>query len=81
LSIAAVYFPIFTAATMGHDALVPLHDDEQAASLNLKPPGSSGSWPLTATASPPALLGYRYGHTTFLNGLISERTMSARAGA
>jgi hypothetical protein len=32
---AAVYFPFFVAAATGHDALIPLHEDEQAAKLNL----------------------------------------------
>ena len=58
---AAVFFPLYTAAAIGHDALLPLHEDEQAATLNLDPgwlarlrAAYGESW------SPRALLGYLY---------------------
>lgn len=58
---AAVYFPLFLAEATGHDALVPLHEDELAARPNLVAWWATHLATAYGTAwSPPALLGYLY---------------------
>ncbi len=58
---AAVYFPLFLAAATGHDALIPLHEDEQATRPNIEPGWAARLAATYGTAwSPQALLGYLY---------------------
>lgn len=58
---AAVFLPLYTAAATGHDALVPLAEDERAATPNLDPAWLARLRDAYGAAwSPEALLGYLY---------------------
>jgi hypothetical protein len=58
---AAVFFPLYTAAEIGHDTLLPLHEDEQAAAVNLDPAWLARLRNVYGAAwSPDAFLGYLY---------------------
>jgi hypothetical protein len=58
---AAVYLPLFVAAATGADDLIPLHEDEQAADLNLQPLWHDRLRTLYGAAfTPENMLGYLY---------------------
>jgi len=62
---AAVYVPLYIAAATGADDLIPLHEDERAASLNMVPEWQDRLRTVYGAAfTPENLLGYLYAMLT-----------------
>jgi len=57
---AAVYLPLYVAAAIGHDTLVPLHEDERVATPNISPDWLARLRAAYPGFTPEDLLGYLY---------------------